>query len=105
MRNNGKKIDITCECGSQSHTMSGNNSWTTIKRATKTEPAVKVLKQRFLCGGCGGFNWRHLDGSVIKNEYSDYEIKKLVKLTKDKLAQKELRNNNGGCLDEPIPNG
>jgi hypothetical protein len=78
-------------CGCKEHTMSGSNGWTTIRRADNAHdiPSIKVLKQRFVCKECGGFNFRHLDGSLLRDEYSDDEIKQLQLLTRQKLTEKE----------------
>lgn len=94
---NKSMVDVVCkDCGSEKNTLSGSNSWVALKKATASSPAVKVLKQRFVCSDCGGFNWRHLDGSLIRKNYTDEEIRKLVKLTKNKIAEKALKNKNGG---------
>ncbi len=82
-------------CGCTKHTLSGNNGWITIQKASRKHPAIKVLKQRFVCKECGGFNFRHLDGSVLKlnQDYTEDEIQHLVKLTKQKLSEKGNLNN------------
>lgn len=76
-------------CGGTKHTLSGSNTWITIRRATENTPSIRVLKQRYVCKDCGGFNFRHLDGSLLKNDYTDEEVKQLVVLTQQKLSQKK----------------
>jgi transposase-like protein len=106
MKSKNNKVKVVCDrlipdgnggvkkCGSTNLTMSGSNSWWTLCKSTDGNPSIKVLKQRYICGDCGGFHFTHLDGSPLIKDVSENEIKRLVKLTKEKLS-----HNNGGNND------
>jgi len=104
MRKNGnKRIEFICQkvtpdgnvCGTTDYNLSGTNTWVTLRKGRNGYPPIKVLKQRVICNSCGQFSDVHLDGTPLKDIYSDYEIKKLVNLTKLKQEEKQKQK----CLE------
>lgn len=118
MENSKCKINFMCRklkpdgnggyitCGSTEYSLSGRNTWVTICNGNKRHAPIKVLKRKIVCKGCGQFSYVHLDGSNIKDkdeEYTYYEINKLVRLTKEIQELNKKRIPMEG-IDEPITN-
>lgn len=76
-------------CNSSDVVFSGTNTWKIIRKANNGIPPIMVLKQRCQCNRCGQYHYRNLDGSLIKNEYTDDEVEKLIELTNKKIQEKD----------------